>query len=246
MTKIIISLTKLVVIILTTLLLTSCQFEINGLKSIDGNKNVKTVKREVTENFSSVEAKTGLDVEIIQGKTADITVVADENLHEFIVTEIQNGVLTIKTERSIRKFHSKKVIVTLENVKNLQTSSGAYMKSKTILKGTKLDLDSSSGSRIELSLEFDEINAESSSGSTMIVQGKTLKLNLDSSSGSSIQAGNLKSNMVHAESSSGSSITTFPILELVANASSGSSITYLNSPKNISQNKSSGASINPK
>lgn len=246
MTKIIIFLTKWVVIILTAVLITSCQFEINGLKSVDGNQIVKTESREVTEKFTSVEAKTGLEVEIIQGNPADISVIADENLHEFIQTEILDGVLIIKTDRSIRKSASKKVIVTMEKIERLETSSGASLKSKTTLRGNQLNLDLSSGSRMDLEVEFDEITAETSSGSSINLAGKALNARLDSSSGSSIHAEDFKSNVVRAESSSGSSITVFPILELEADASSGSSIRYVNTPKNISQHKSSGASIGPK
>lgn len=246
MTKIIIYLTKFAITLLMALLVTSCQFEINGMNAIEGNKVVKTENRNVDEDFTAVEAKTGLEVEIIQGEKHEITVIADENLHEFIQTEIEDGVLIIKSDRSIKKAASKKIIVTMNNIEKLETSSGASMRSQNVLKGNNLDVETSSGSKMVLALEFDLINADSSSGSSMKLEGKSLEISLDSSSGSSINAGELKSNVVRAESSSGSSITAFPIVEFIADASSGSSITYINKPKSVTQNKSSGASISSK
>ena len=84
---------------------------------------------------------------------------------------------------------------------------------------------------------------ESTSGSTLIVNGKALKLNTNSSSGSSINAKNLLVNNVVAESSSGSSINVNPLVSLIAKASSGSSIVYHGSPKTVTKEESSGGSI---
>jgi hypothetical protein len=246
MTKIIIYLTRFAIALILSLWVTSCQFEIQGMQGVEGNKIVKTEPRDAKRGFTAVHAKTGLDVEIVQGEKYDITVIADENLLDYIQTEIVDNVLIIQSERNIKKASSKRIIVTMPKIEKIKSSSGASMTSQNTLTGNDIHLATSSGSSMSLILEFDQINAESSSGSSMNLEGKCLVIDLDSSSGSKINAEALKANIVHAESSSGSSISTFPIIEFTAKASSGSSIVYYNTPKMITQNKNSGASISSK
>lgn len=246
MTKIIIYLTRFAIALILSLWVTSCQFEIHGMQGVEGNKIVKTELRDAKEGFTAVHAKTGLDIEIVQAEKYDITVIADENLLEYIQTEIVDNVLIIQSERNIKKATSKRIIVTMPKIEKINSSSGASITSQNTLKGSDIDLDTSSGSSMTLILEYDQIIAESSSGSSMKLEGTCLAIDLDSSSGSKINAEALKANIVHAESSSGSSMSTFPIIEFTAKASSGSSIVYFNTPKMITQNKNSGASISSK
>lgn len=244
MTKLILNLTKIVFVLLSALFFGSCNIQIDGFKSIEGSKNVTTEVRTITENFSAVEATTGLEVEIIQQNQPEVTVIADDNLHQHILIEVVNGVLEIKSDRSIRKEKSKKIIVGLPTLEGLSTSSGATLYSKDKLKGTKINLTTSSGSEMKVTLEFDEITGDSSSGSTLKISGLSLSSRFESSSGSTINAKDLTSNDVFADASSGSEITLNAVLTLEAEASSGSSIIYLKSPeKSLKMNKSSGGDI---
>ena len=98
-------------------------------------------------------------------------------------------------------------------------------------------------SKVNVSIEYDVVKCESTSGSTLKVNGKALKLTTHSSSGSSINAEGLLVNNVVAESSSGSSTNVHPLVSLKAKASSGSSIDYNSSPKTVSKEESSGGSV---
>ena len=246
MTKLILNATKIVLVLLSALFFASCNIQIDGLNSIEGSQNVTSVKRDVTENFTYVEAATGLDVEIIQQEKAEITVIADDNLHEHIETSISNGVLKLKFTHSVKDAASKKIIVGMPICNGLSTSSGAFLETKDKMKGQKIDLSTSSGSEMKVLLEYDEVNADASSGSEMIVSGLNLNARFESSSGSEINAENLIANDVIAESSSGSEITVQPVLSLEAEASSGSEIKYVKTPEKISIRKSSGGSVVPK
>lgn len=244
MTKLILNLTKIVLVLLTAIFFSSCNIQIDGFKSIDGSNNVTTEIRNISEPFNAIDAATGLEVEVIQQDKTEVTVIADDNLHQHILIEVVNGVLEIKSDRSIRKEKSKKIVVGLPICEGLSTSSGATLYSKDKLKGTKINLATSSGSEMKVTLEYDEIAGESSSGSTMKISGLSLSSRFESSSGSSINAKDLTSNDVFADSSSGSEISVNAVLTLDAEASSGSSIKYVKSPeKGLKMNKSSGGDI---
>jgi hypothetical protein len=243
MIKFIVYLTKTVVALITALLFASCQFSLDLGDAVKGSGNVTTVNRPVTGEFTNIEVSHGIDVEVTQSDTKSIQVKADDNIIEFITTDIIDGTLKIAMEKSVKNTKSKTVFVSLPNIESLRTSSGASIKSKNTLVVSSLETKASSGSEIKLTVEAERLTCDSSSGSEIEVKGKALKLEAESSSGSDIEADELLTNDVTAKSSSGSSIDVHPILSLDAKASSGSDIKYHNTPKTVTKVTSSGGSV---
>ncbi|MCB0442856.1 MAG: DUF2807 domain-containing protein [Flavobacterium sp.] len=243
MIKFIVYLTRIIIVFITALLFNSCQYSIDLGDAVKGNGNVTTVNRPVSGEFTNIEVSHGIDVEVTQSNAKSIQVKADDNIIDYITTDIVDGTLRIALEKSVKNTKSKKVFVTLPNIESLRTSSGALIESKNTLVVSELETKASSGSEIKLDVEAERITCETSSGSDIQIKGKALKLEAESSSGSEIEANDLLANDVTAKSSSGSSINVNPILSLNAKASSGGDIRYHSTPKTISKVTSSGGSV---
>ena len=222
---------------------TSCNLNANFGNGIDGSGNVITEKRNINQEFTKITASTGVNVIVEQGSPTEVEVETDDNLIEYVVTEVENGTLKVKIEGNINLMTTINVRVKTKSISNLESSSGSSITSKNILNGTSIALKSSSGSEIDVELEYENVNCESTSGSDLKVSGKTLRLETKSSSGSEINASNLAANDVYAQSTSGSTTTVKPIVKLSAKASSGSSIDYVQEPKNVSKEETSGGSV---
>ncbi|GGD16037.1 head GIN domain-containing protein [Flavobacterium orientale] len=246
MIKFILNFVKIVISVVVALLATSCEIKIDGLHSVSGNKNVITSTRSTSESFTKIQASRGLDVEIYQGNENAITIEADENLHEYIKTSVENGKLKITTTKNIKRAEEKKVKVTFKELEAISTSSGSFVVSKNNLIVPTLDLKSSSGSEIDIKVESENISCKASSGSTIILSGKAINLDASTSSGSDIKAKELLTNNVITTASSGSSIQVYPILSLNAKASSGGSILYYKEPNSIIKKATSGGSVKSK
>ncbi|MEP6805676.1 MAG: head GIN domain-containing protein [Flavobacterium sp.] len=241
MIKIIIHITKFIIVTVTALLFASCHFNVN---TVEGSGNVTTQKRIVQGDFSKVSVSNAIDLVIIQSDTTEIVVEADDNIQKEITTKVENGTLIIKCKySSFRDVTKKTVTVKMPRINKLEASSAATVMSKGILQGEDIDLETSSASTMDVDLEFDNLSADSASGSTMNLKGKALTIRTSASSGSSINANKLFANEVHAEVSSGGSTNVHPILSLKAEASSGGSINYDITPKTIEKTASSGGSI---
>jgi hypothetical protein len=234
---------KAILITVTAVLFSSCQFTFDFDNGIDGNGNVTTETRKWKGDFTKIDACCGLEVQVEQSDNVSIEVVADENLLKHIITKIENGTLYISTDENIDEAESKTVKVKLPVIKSVATSSGASLYGKNTLLGSYLKVKTGSGSEIDLKIEMDAVDCEASSGSEITIKGKALQLNTASSSGSEIDASELLTNKVTSKSSSGSATDVYPILHLEAKASSGSSINYHNTPKNIVKTESSGGSV---
>ena len=245
MVKVIIYCTKFIVVMLVALLFASCGNNVfNGIK---GNGNVQTDKRTITEKFTKISVNRGIDVIVEQSDAVEVTVEADQNLLSHITTKVENGTLIVSSDVNVYNAESETVHVKMPAVSGLESTSGSTVKTNGTLKSittvSDIRIISSSGSEIEATLEYDAINAESSSGSTITLSGKALKLRTATSSGSNIDAETLLANEVTAEATSGSSNEVHPLVNLIAKASSGASIDYSGTPKNISKEETSGGSV---
>jgi len=234
--------TKYIVVVWLLLIMTSCKYTIGN--QIEGNGKVKTENREINDPFSKIKVSQGIHVIVEQANNTSVTINADENLLQYISTRVEHGVLIISTNKSYETQNDIEVNVKMPIIDGFDTSSASLITNLGKLKGNKLELNTSSGSEITLeSIEFAQVNADASSGSKMNLEGKTFNYSVDASSGSSINSENLLANTIIAKTSSGSSLDVHPLVSLTAKASSGSSINYDGSPKNVTQDSSSGASI---
>lgn len=240
MIKFIVFCTKIVLVAIAALLFSSCHQVFEGVK---GNGNVQTEQRKISEPFTKVSVNRGLEVIIEQGDVVKVEVEADENLLKHITTSVENGTLVISSDENIYSAEKEVVRVTMPTIEGLETTSGSNLSSKSVLKGSKMYVKSSSGSEIDVNAEFDTISSESTSGSNITLSGKALKFTSASSSGSEIEAGNLLANEVISQSTSGSSTNVNPRVSLNAKASSGSSIEYTYTPKTIVKEETSGGSV---
>lgn len=90
---------KLSIVLFLATISTSCNIDM--LNRVEGDRNVISEKRQVNEDFSKVKVSSGIDLYIKQGSKTSLTVEADENLHDIIITEVVGGKLKIYTEKNI-------------------------------------------------------------------------------------------------------------------------------------------------
>lgn len=234
------TLTKFIVSTILGLLMLSCNMDFNYSTGVTGNGNVTTATRSVEGNFDAIKVSRGLDVYLTQGQNNGILVEADENLHEIIMTEVEDGVLKIYADENIKRSSSQKVMVSFDNVSSIKASSGSDVISENTITADELTLETSSGADMKLYIDAVTVDCSSSSGSDMKLSGKTNKLYAEASSGSDIKAGDLEAVSTQVRASSGADVTVNTSKELTAKASSGGDIKYYGNPEKV--NKTDGVS----
>lgn len=236
MIKVIVHIAKIIIAATAALLFASCT-------AINGSGNVTTETRKVEGTYTEVSVSGGLEAYISQGNVAEITVETDDNLQQHIITEVNGSELKIYTDKSISPSKATNIRITLPVIEGVSASGGSTVKGKTAFKSDKLELESSSGSSLEVNVSAVKVTAEASSGSTLTVTGTTDDLIAESGSGSTLNAGALTAKNVDADAGSGSTITTNAVEELNAEASSGSHINYVKTPASLKTDVSSGGSV---
>ncbi len=237
------TLTKIIVATLLSLSLFSCNFDVNFNPGVKGNGNVQIEKRTLTEPFTAIHASEGLDVYLTQGDRQDITVEADENLLNIIVTEVVDNTLKIHCKENIGRSKSQKVMVTFSDISKIISTSGSDVYSTNTISVEQLELKSTSGSDMKVDVNTAILNCKSTSGSDLKISGKTDRLIAEATSGSDIKAENLIAQSSQVKATSGADITVNTQKELTAKASSGGDIRYYGNPEKVEKSDNVSGSI---
>ena len=222
-------------------LFTSCSIDI--FNRVNGNRNVLVKERKPQDDFSGITVSTGIDVFISQGNTNSITVEADENLHDIIITEVNNGVLKIYSDKNIWKAKARKVHVTLENLTLLKATSGSDVHSETIITTNEISITATSGADINIEIDAQSIATSATSGADIKVYGTAINHASNATSGSAIDAHNLKSENVIVKVTSGADVQIYASKKIEAKATSGGAIDFRGNPGIINRKTTSGGSI---
>ncbi|MEJ7627607.1 MAG: head GIN domain-containing protein [Ferruginibacter sp.] len=222
------------IVILGVLVFSGCNYKTGSGDIISEIRN--------TGSFKGVRVGGDFDVTITKGDRTEVKVEADDNLIKRIETNVEGGVLRIRSkDNNIRDAHFK-IYITTPFIEKVSGSAGASINVDNIDSESVVELKASSAAKITAKIDAPEVDASASSGGELILNGRTKKFSGRTSSGASIKAMDLLSETSVISSSSGASADVFASVSLDASASSGANIAYRGNA-NVKKSVSSGASI---
>ncbi len=229
---------SLLIICLTITACVDAQFR----KTVYGNGKVVSEERTPMQ-ASGVRVSTGIDVYLTQGDKLNLVVEADENLHDYIITEVKNGILDVYTDANIRGAELKRVYVTLKTINSVSTSSAGDLIGESPVETDDLKISASSAGDIKLEVYANNIDANISSSGDVTLTGEAGFMETDLSSAGDLNAYNLKVKEADVSVSSAGGADIYVIEKLTARASSAGSINYRGNPKNVNAHSSSAGGI---
>jgi len=235
------TLIKISAVILLLVTTTSCFMD--GTK---GDRNVVTDQRNISSDFSAIDANQGIEVYLTIGNNVSLTVEADENLHDIIVTEVKDGTLHIYSEKNIWSAKARKVYITARSINEISVSSGAEVISENTINSEDFKIRATSGSDARLQLNVDNLSCSTTSGADVILKGTASSFTAKSTSGSDLKAQDLITETCNVKVTSGADIYVNVTKSLQANATSGGDIKYIGNPKDVQKNVSSSGGIHNK
>lgn len=177
------------------------------------------------KGFKSIDVGGVFQVEIRSGSDFEVEVEADDNLLQYVKTEVSGDELKITTECRIKSSQPLRVRVTAPNIENID-ASGASNVTFVDVKNSSLSIDTSGASKVKLA-------------------GQTSSLTIDVSGASGIDAQELKAENATVDASGASSVRVFVSNRLVSHASGASKIGYSGNPTSIEKTSSGASKIYP-
>lgn len=210
---------------------------------ISGNGNVAEETRDVS-GFTGVHVSSGIDVYLTEGDQFEVRVEADENLLDVIETEVRGNMLVVGTDHvSIRRARSKRVYVTLPELKELKISSAGDCEGQNTFHCGDLRLGISSAGDLSLKVEADRIDLDISSSGDATLAGTAGHLDASLSSAGDLDAWDLEARVVDVTASSAGDARVFATQEISMDASSAGNIYYRGDARVVHSQSSSAGSI---
>lgn len=190
-----------------------------------GSGHMATDRRDLRD-FKSIDVGGVFQVEITAQKEFSVEVEGDDNLLQYIKTEVRGGKLTIEMDKKVSTSNQMRIRIFAPDVNDLEVSGAANI---TIhdLKNAGISVDSSGASKIKIA-------------------GETAEFTVDVSGATSVDAENLKAENAILEASGASHIAVNVSGQLKADASGASKITYSGSPANVEKKISGASKISPR
>ncbi|HQU94415.1 MAG TPA: head GIN domain-containing protein, partial [Pyrinomonadaceae bacterium] len=189
-----------------------------------GSGNVASERRTV-EEFSKLDVSHVFQVEVVAQSDYAVEVEADDNLLQFIKTEVSGDTLHIELDQRVKTSNGMKIRISAPDIERVQ-ASGASRVNISNLKNSELAIDTSGASKINVS-------------------GETGTLTVDVSGASQIDAGELSTVIANVDASGASHVNVNVSKDLTAEASGASRITY-SGPAHVSKSTSGASSVSQK
>lgn len=195
---------------------------------IGGEKGSGRMAAEVRDlrDFQSIDVSSVFEVEVTAQSDFHVEVEADDNLLQYIKTEVRGGELQISLDKKVKTGNPLRIRIGMPNVERLE-ASGASKVNIANLKNSEFTVDTSGASRIEVS-------------------GETAYLTVDVSGATQVNAAELRAGNANIDASGASRVSVNVTGELRSEASGASNISYLGTPANIYKRTSGASSVSPR
>ena len=228
------------------LLLSACSVPYFSGETIDGSGTQSTVVYDVSD-FDALSVRADLDVvvEIVDGSKTLVEITIDDNLHEELDVDVNDGALIIQPEADKLLRHTKQVVVRIEgqdldkfqaasdsrltveaplaDAIRLEASSDARI--LAIVDVDKLDISARSDGRIDVTGRADDLSVNSSSDAVVRVDVDSARSSIEARSDSQIELdGTVKQVDVSTSSDASVKIRSTQIVDVSVEASSDSII----------------------
>ncbi|NHF61241.1 DUF2807 domain-containing protein [Flavobacteriaceae bacterium TP-CH-4] len=227
---------------LVVVLTTSCTAQWG--KRIKGNGNSVSIERSVGD-YEGVSVSGWFDVDLVDGNEGELTLEGEENLLEYIITEVRNGKLVIKVEKGYNLKPSNwnegiRVTVPVESINSVALSGSGDIVGKKTLKATSFRTSMSGSGDITLDIESDNMTASMSGSGDINLSGTTGTFEATISGSGDIKAYDLEADVVDATVSGSADIKVTAKEMLKARVSGSGDISYRGNPKKL-DTKTSGS-----
>ena len=214
--------------------------------TFDKRKTVKAdgpiVKKERTiGSFDGVSTSCAIDVILVQGNDYSLSIKTEENLHEYIITEVKDNVLHLYTKANIRNSKGMKAFVSMREISSLKASSAGDIIAEETIKTDEIKLSASSAGDIKLKLRAKAVYARTSSAGDIELSGSADFLEASTSSSGDIIAGDFEVKDAHVSASSSGDALVYVTGNLNAKASSNGDVRYMGNPQVEAKTSSAGS-----
>jgi hypothetical protein len=222
---------KLVLSIVAIVLLTSCA-QSQWFNRIKGDGNLISKTRNVGE-YDKISVAGSFDVKLVSGKEGKLDIKIEENLLEYLITEVDNGKLRIKWKKGINISTRKGILITVpfRNIDAVTlTGSGDIFTTDTIKSDDFYTSVSGSGD-VKLVIDADKITSKITGSGDITISGTTDYLSTRVTGSGDFHGFSLKAKETEAKVTGSGDITVTTTEKISARVTGSGDIDYKGNPE---------------
>ncbi|HEU5054123.1 MAG TPA: head GIN domain-containing protein [Hanamia sp.] len=199
--------------------------------TLTGNGKVTEENRDIS-NIYEVNTSGSIDVVIRNGDHYALTIQDDANLLPYVITNVDNGVLTIhyKDGYSVIRDHAK-AIVTAPTLQKISSSGSADITTEGLLKNdNQIEVSTSGSGDIIAELDAPRVSVSGSGSGDITLSGRTKDFDCRMSGSGDVKCANLKSENADIHVSGSSDVHTFASVSLKVNVTGSGDVYYGGNP----------------
>jgi hypothetical protein len=225
-------------LVIVMLLVSAC-----GMMPTLGSRNLVSEPRNVT-SYDRVDVSGGGSMDIIQDGTESLTVETDDNIMQFVTSEVRGGTLFLGLDSYLRSLLPSRLHFTLhvKDLRGIETSGSWDVASESIQTGNLDVVISGSGKVTIRTLAATQLKTSISGSGEMNLTGKAASQSIDISGSGKYRAGDLKSQEAIIGISGTGNVTVWATTNLTAHVSGSGEVGYYGSPQ-VSYNQSGSGKI---
>lgn len=205
-----------------------------GGKKVNGNGNMTSETRNVSD-YDHVSLEGSMEVELVAGREGRVTVEAESNLMEYVLTEVSGGNLKISVEKGVNLNPSRnnkiKITVPFETLRGLSlTGSGdIYNSDRITARDFDLKLTGSGDMRIDLNSQ--NVTAKLTGSGDIVLRGKAENFKCTVTGSGDFKAYELQTRTADASVMGSGDVQLSVSQELKARIAGSGDIKYRGNPK---------------
>lgn len=182
--------------------------------------------------FDAVWASGNLDLVLIPGDIERAVVeISGAPVDELSVKTVRGELRINYINALIYKNYQAKVTVWYKSLRSVRGHAGVRIHSESPLKADRLELRSTSGARLELSIQAHSLEASASEGGILRIEGTTQSQDAYAATGGQYEAYQLDCQHTYIRASLGGTAQVTAFKKLEATAHTGGSVEYIGDPE---------------
>ncbi len=224
---------KLILLSTILLFITTANAQWGNGKKIKGNGKVITKDRK-TEDYNKISVAGSLDVVLVSGTEGNITIKGEENLIEYIITEVKKGKLKIKVEDgySLKSSNGKTILITVpfQDIEAVSLAGSGDVSSKSTIKASDFKTSLAGSGDLNLTVDASKVKASVAGSGDLQLKGKTQTFKCSVAGSGNVHAFDLKANTVDVSVSGSGDAKVYCNDELNASIVGSGDVKYKGNP----------------
>lgn len=205
-----------------------------GQKTIEGNGKMTSANRS-TSNYDALDLTGSMDVQLVSGTEGNLRIEAEENLLEYIVTDVEGGKLRISTKKGYNLEPSRnkeiKIIVPFRDLSEVSLTGSGDIFSSEVITADNFETTITGSGDIKLPVRAKNAGASITGSGDIELSGSGNDFNCKVTGSGDIQAFDFKCERVDAVVIGSGDIHVFATEELRAKIPGAGDIVYKGNPQ---------------